>query len=272
MPQVVTGAPSAIQAVIFALVQGATELFPVSSVAHGVLLPTVLHWHINQAARAFLPFIVVLHLGTALALLIYFWRDWLDVFTHLHVFEVIVIGTVPAAVIGYIFEHPLRSLFAAPLSAAIFLLVNGAVLWAGDRKRHQAGERTIEDLTTMQAFWVGVWQATALIPGISRSGVTLVASLHQNLKEEEAARLAFLLATPIIAGAGVLEVPKLGGMSSAVIGPAVIGGVVAGIVAYASTAILMRYFRTREINALRPFSIYCWVVGALSVVLVGAGL
>ncbi len=267
--------PTHAQAVILGLLQGATELFPVSSVGHGVLLPSLLHWTLNQASPAFLPFLVVLHLGTALGLLLYFLADWIEAFRHLRILWLLIVGTVPAGIIGLVLNKALSHLFATPAVAGVFLLVNGVMLFLGDRRRAQAGAgKALGELRASQAFWVGIWQATALIPGISRSGVSLVAGLRQGLREDEAARFAFLLATPVIGGAGLLEVPKLlhthGGPG--VLSTAALGGVVAGVAAVASTAILMRYFKQREVQALRPFAIYCWVAGAVGLVLLGLGL
>ncbi|HVB09338.1 MAG TPA: undecaprenyl-diphosphate phosphatase [Bacillota bacterium] len=265
--------PTHVQAILLGLLQGATELFPVSSVGHGVLVPSLLHWGINQASASFLPFLVVLHLGTALGLLLYFLNDWIDAFRHLRILWLLIIGTVPAGIIGLVLNKPLTALFASPLVAAVFLLVNGGMLYLGDRRRAVSGAKSIEHLRAGQAFWIGIWQAAALIPGISRSGATLVAGLRQGLREEEAARFAFLLATPVIAGAGLLEVPKLlHDRGQGILSTAAMGGVVAGLAAVLSTAILMRYFKQREVQALRPFAIYCWIAGAVSLVLLAVGL
>jgi undecaprenyl-diphosphatase len=265
--------PTHAQALILGLLQGATELFPVSSVGHGVLLPSLLHWNLDQSSPAFLPFLVVLHLGTALGLLLYFLPDWIEAFRHLRILWLLIVGTVPAGIIGLLLNKPLARLFASPLVAAVFLIVNGLVLYLGDRRRARAGTRALAELRASQAFWVGIWQAAALIPGISRSGASLVAGLRQGLREDEAARFAFLLATPVIGGAGLLEVPKLlhdgghGGLTTAAA-----GGVVAGLAAVVSTAILMRYFKRREVEALRPFAVYCWVAGVAALLLLAAGL
>jgi undecaprenyl-diphosphatase len=264
--------PTHMQAAILGLVQGATELFPVSSVGHGVLLPSLLHWAVNQASPAFLPFLVVLHLGTALGLLLYFLSDWIDAFRHLRVLWLLIVGTVPAGVIGLVLNKPLTQLFASPAVAGAFLIVNGFMLYLGDRQRAQPGAKGLAQLRAGQAFWVGIWQATALIPGISRSGASLVAGLRHGLREEEAARFAFLLATPVIGGAGLLEVPKLlHDRGQGILTTAALGGVVAGVAAVISTAILMRYFRRREVAALRPFAVYCWLAGAVSLALLALG-
>lgn len=271
---------TALQAVVFGLVQGLTELFPVSSVGHGVLLPAMLGWHIDQESPTFLPFLVVLHLGTALALLAYFWREWWQLIggaliahdalaqRHRRVFWLLVIGTIPAVIFGGLLEKRLALLFGAPTVAAVMLLVNAALLFWGDRRLRRAGTWRADELKPVQALGIGVWQSTALIPGISRSGAAMVGGLGAGLNNEEAARFSFLLATPVILGAGVLEVPKLlqhgtGGQ----MGVALLGGLVAAVAAYVSTAILMRYFRRREVNALAPFAVYCLVVGVAALVI-----
>jgi undecaprenyl-diphosphatase len=276
---------STFHALALAVLQGITELFPISSLGHTVILPALLGWRLDQAAPAFLPLIVVLHLGTATALLLYFRRDWLFVlfgFVGSDVWRdpaarearrllgLIVVATLPAVVLGFAFEKLVRGLFASPVVAAVFLIVNGFLLLIGDRMRDRADsagrarERPLATLSWRGALAVGLWQCTAFVPGISRSGAAMVGGLFSGLHHAEAARFSFLIATPIIAGAAVLEVPKLlalpgGGFS----GLAVVAGILAGITAYASTAFLMHYFRRHDFDeALVPFAIYCWVAGA----------
>jgi undecaprenyl-diphosphatase len=278
-----------LQAVFFALVQGVSELFPVSSLGHAVILPAVLRWHVDQDALQFLPFLVVLHVGTATALLIYFWREWWGLLLALfgrgeavderrHLIALLVIGTLPAVVLGFVFEHPLRHLFGSPAAAAFFLIVNGFVLYGGEHLRRRAlaarDRRELGDANWRDALAVGLWQTLAFLPGISRSGATIVGGLLAGLRHEDAARFSFLLATPIIAGAAVLEIPKLRHLPAAAGNAAVSGGtlwiagLVAGVTAYASTAFLMRYFRNREESpALDPFAYYCWAAGVLALVL-----
>jgi undecaprenyl-diphosphatase len=267
---------SALQAIVIALVQGATELFPVSSLGHAVVLPALLNWHIDQHAPSFLPFLVMLHLGTATALVLYFWRDWwmlaLGVLglTDAHqasesrrVFVLIVIATIPAVIVGFLLETFFRNLFGTPVVAAIFLLVNGALLLFGEKLRGR-GRRPLSDLTTIDALTIGCWQCTALIPGISRSGATIVGGLLRGVDHEGSAHFSFLIATPIILGATVLEVPKLlhVGTPPGVFGVSALAAVVAGVAAFASTAFLMRYFRQHDSWALNPFAYYCFAVGA----------
>jgi undecaprenyl-diphosphatase len=270
---------TALQAILISLVQGLTELFPVSSLGHAVILPRLLGWPVDQKAPDFLPFLVVLHLGTALALFLYFWRDWKDFLLAAlvnksgaahnkdrHLFFLVCVATVPAAVIGFALEHTLKGFFGAPTLAAVFLVINGFVLWSGERLKH-AGRHTLEQLGWKTALIIGAFQALALIPGISRSGVTMVGGLIAGLRHEDSARFSFLLATPVIAGAGVLEVPKLLHSGSSIGGLAVLSGLIAGVTAYASVAVLMRYFKKHEFNALMPFAWYCWIAGGLSIIL-----
>lgn len=252
-----------------------TELFPVSSLGHAVILPLLCGWHLNQTSPEFLPFLVALHLGTAAALMGYFWRDWRDFAlaiinpqtTHSYndrqVFMLVCVATLPAVIIGFVLEHPLRNLFSSPTTAAFFLIINGLILYAGDMMRH-TGIKTIEQIDWKSALAIGACQALALIPGLSRSGVAMVGGVLVGLRYHDLARFSFLLATPIIVGAGVLEVPKLLHSGSNIGGLAILSGIIAGIIAYVSTALLMYYFKETEINALRPFAIYCWVAGSLA--------
>ncbi len=260
-----------------ALVQGLTELFPVSSLAHSILIPALIHLRIDRAAPWFLPFIVVLHVGTATALLAYFWRDWWEILKSLvrtrgratesqsRLFWLLVLGTLPAGLLGLVLEKWVRSLFAGFTVAAVFLILNGVGLWVGDRlKRRQGARRNLETLRPSEALLIGLAQATALIPGISRSAATLVTGLGAGLDYEAAARFSFLLATPIIGAAGLLEVPKLflhHTGAGAFLGSILLAGIVAGLCAGFSIWFLMRYFRLREVTALTPFAVYCVVMG-----------
>lgn len=265
-----------IQSLLVAILQGATELFPVSSLGHAVILPRLLGWAVDQKDPAFLPFLVVLHLGTAVALFIYFWREWVGFATAIlgrgknvqqerRIFGLICIATLPAVIIGFALEHILRGFFGAPVLAALFLIINGGILFVGERIKH-AGRKSLTDLSWGKAFAIGAAQALALIPGISRSGATMVGGVLAGLTHKDAARFSFLLATPVIAGAGVLEVPKLLKLRDTLsfdMGAMVMAGVVAGVTAYLSTWFLMRYFKQHEVQALNPFAYYCWAVGAL---------
>jgi undecaprenyl-diphosphatase len=267
-----------LQALIIAILQGATELFPVSSLGHAVVLPALLRWGINQRSPEFLPFLVMLHLGTATALLVYFWRDWWALASGVlglrdahtakearRVFMLVVIATIPAVIVGFLLEKYVRSLFGSPVVAAAFLVVNGGLLLFGERLRGR-GQRALSNLTPLDALLIGCWQCTALIPGISRSGATMVGGLLRGINHEGAAHFSFLIATPIILGATVLEVPKLlhESIPPGVLNMSIIVAVVAGITAFLSTAFLMRYFRQHDNMALNPFAYYCILAGGLS--------
>jgi len=279
-----------LQALLIALLQGTTELFPVSSLGHAVVLPALVGWNIDQHAPDFLPFLVVLHIGTATALLAYFWRDWLGIALAVLGFAtpderaygrrlllLIIVATIPAVIVGFALEHWLRQLFGSPRVAASFLIVNGVLLFTGERLRRRAVQRTgthaldaLDELGMLDALIIGIWQCTALIPGISRSGATMVGGLLRGLQHDASAHFSFLIATPVIAGAAVLEVPKLlhhaegaPGISSL----SILAGIVAGITAWISTAILMRYFKRHDFKALDPFAYYCVAIGAVSLAL-----
>jgi undecaprenyl-diphosphatase len=272
---------STLHAIALAILQGVTELFPISSLGHAVIVPPLFGWSIDQRSPEFLPFVVVLHIGTAVALLAYFWREWLNLGLGFvdwrrtnaadarHAFWLIVIATIPAVVIGFVAEKLVRGLFASPLIAALFLIVNGFVLLVGDRLRRRDrrapdGWGTQHPLSWKGALGIGFWQCLAFVPGLSRSGAAIVGGLMNGLHHEEAAHFSFLIATPIIAGAAVLEVPKLLALPGHGISLlAVLCGVVAGVTAYLSTAFLMRYFRRFDFDdALVPFAVYCWFAGA----------
>lgn len=264
------------QALLTAVLQGLTELFPVSSLGHAVLLPLILGWNIDQNAPYFLPFLVVLHLGTAAALLLYFWRDWVGLLRAVvgrcppeerrrqrQLILLIVVATIPAVVLGFSFERAIRLLFGSPAVAAAFLIVNGSVLYAAERLRRRGSSQPLESMSWRGALIIGLLQSTALLPGISRSGATMVGGLLVGLHHKEAARFSFLIATPIIIGAAVLEVPKLLAEGSGINATAWLAGLVAGITAFLSIAFLMRYFRRHDFEALDPFAYYCWAVGAI---------
>jgi len=275
---------SALHAIVLAVLQGVTELFPISSLGHAVIVPRLFGWPVDQHAPDFLPFIVVLHLGTAIALLLYFWRDWrfiLEGLTGLggrdersaaearRLLYLVILATLPAAVVGFAFEKWVRNLFASPLVAALFLIANGFLLLLGDRLRDRASTDNRDRLNALgwqRALLIGIWQCAAFIPGISRSGATMVGGLAAGLHHTDAAHFSFLIATPIIAGAAVLEIPKLHALPGGGLTPLVIlAGIVAGITAYLSIAFLMRYFRRHNFDdALVPFAIYCWVAGTIA--------
>ncbi len=273
-----------IEAVAVAILQGATELFPVSSLGHAVVVPALLKSGLDQSAPEFLPFLVLLHVGTAVALLAFFWRDWLALFRGVlgvggssragesrRLLVNIVVATLPAVVVGGLLEHQLRRLFDSPLVVSGFLVVNGLLLIGCERLRGRStvSTRPLATLGTRDALVIGVWQCLALIPGLSRSGATIVGGLLRGFDHAAAAHFSFLIATPIIIGATVLEVPKLlrASVPAGVFATASIAAVVAGITALASTWILMRLFRRHDSWSLAPFGVYCIVFGAFGLAL-----
>ncbi len=329
-----------IQTLVLSLLQGVTELFPISSLGHTVVIPGLLGWTSLVQSPQFLPIIVAFHLGTSIALVLYFWRDWWHVARTLvqsvlqaevkrgdasWVSWLIIFGCTPAGLLGVLLEKPLKHLFASPLIAATFLFINGMLLLMGEQWRrratagtlkgrvqqsmlaqpaHQLGlppekraalglpprswereqrslavaetlplplahhhphaTRPLESLTWKEAILIGLAQALALIPGISRSGATMVAGLGVGLSHEDAAHYAFLLGTPLIAAAALLEVPQLAGAFGASIILVVVGMVLSGLAAYLSTKFLMHYFET---GRLHPFAFYCMGLGGISLIL-----
>lgn len=259
------------QALIISILQGVTELFPISSLGHTVVLPAMLGWGQIEKSSNFLPLVVTMHLGTAVALLAYFWRDWYDfaksivgrngdrTFFDRRLFLLLIIATIPAAVIGFLFEKILRQAFSTPMLAAIFLIVNGIILLVGERMRREDGSISLDELTWEGALAIGFAQATALIPGISRSGVTVLGGIIVGMKHSDAARFAFLMATPIIFGAAGHQIPKLDHHAFGWL--AVMAFVVSGVFAYGSTVFLMRYFKNHDNGALNPFAYYCAIFG-----------
>ena len=264
---------TSLQAIILAIVQGITELFPISSLGHAVLLPALLHWNVDENAEGFLPFLAVMHLGTAIALLGYFWRDWVGFAGSVvrfgdpagaadrRLFWRVVVATIPAVIIGFVFERKLKAGFGAPVLAAAFLVANGVMLFAAERLR-RGGERRLDQLSWLQATTIGFWQCLALIPGMSRSGATMAGGYICGLNHEDSARFSFLTATPIILGAVALEAPKLLKHHSAFGATAALAGVVAGVTALVSVWALMRWFKTHEVRGFDPFALYCALAGA----------
>ena len=272
------------QAIVLGVIQGIAEPFPISSLGHSVVLPEVFGWNIHQNDDYFLAFLVATHCATALVLFVFFWDDWKRILgglwrslrgrsgpadTDARLGWLLVIGTIPAGILGLALEHPLRTLFASAEVAAIFLAVNGALLLVFERLRRRAPQpddwrgdgdpRIARTLSFKQAAAIGTAQAAALIPGISRSGVTMGGGLLTGLSNEDAARFAFLLATPIIGAAGVLKLPELmGSAGDGVRGQALVGAIAAGVTTWFAVRFLLRFFRS---NRLTPFGIYCLAAG-----------
>jgi undecaprenyl-diphosphatase len=268
------------QAVILGLVQGVSELFPISSLGHSVILPSLFGWNIHQNAPYFLTFLVALHLATALVLLGFFWQDWVRIVKGLgrslrdreitdpdaKLGWLLVIGTIPAGLLGLLLQDSLRKLFASPEYASIFLALNGLMLYGAELLRRRApveeeddDERIAKTVGWWQSFTVGAAQSIALIPGFSRSGAAMGGSLLVGLSHKDAARFAFLLATPLILAAAALKLPELAGSEgNGVRGQALVGALCSALTAYLSVRFLMRYFETRT---LMPFAIYCGCAG-----------
>ena len=333
-----------LEAAVVGLVQGVSELFPVSSLGHNVLIPALVggSWakdlNVADANSPYLAFIVGMHVATAIALLIYFWRDWVRIisgfFSSIRHREVqtrdqrmawmIVLATIPVGLVGVVADKPFREVFGKPIVAGVFLIINGVILYCGERfrpassiradqeiaaqrqqalmpapagvrrqpvpagpgmarqARHASGQQAVRQEELVQAIQaderlsrmgylraliIGSSQILALLAGISRDGVTMVTGMSRGLSREDAARFAFLLATPVILAAGVLELPKLTGPEGhGIHGQILVGSILSGVGAYVSVRFLMRYFQTRT---LTPFAIYCFVFGLLAVVYLG---
>ncbi|MCW2907212.1 MAG: bacA [Actinomycetia bacterium] len=329
-----------LEAAVVGLVQGVSEMFPVSSLGHNVLIPAIIggSWardlNVSATESPYLAFIVGLHVATAIALLIYFWRDWIRIiggfFSSIRDRRVrtedqklawmIILATIPVGIVGLLFEHAFRVIFGKPIIAGIFLAVNGVILIAGERYRSRAsraadaviaaerdpgliqarepelvaagrspagaharaGDRTVRQQEQAEAIQadrrlaqmgypravvVGSAQILALLAGISRDGVTMVAGMARGLSREDAARFAFLLATPVILAAGALKIPDLlGPLGSGIRGQILLGSVLSGVGAYLSVRFLLRYLRTRT---LTPFGVYCLIAGVASVLYLG---
>jgi undecaprenyl-diphosphatase len=269
------------QALLLGILQGASEFLPISSSGHLVLVPWLLNWPTPG-----LTFDAVVHWGTAAAVVAYFWRDWVILAGaairtlretgffgknpvsggaeppqgSARLAWLILLGTIPAAVIGYLFDDFFETMFARPVAAAGFLLVTAALLAASERIGRR--EHGVDSLTWLDALLVGLAQALAIFPGVSRSGATIAAGLTRNLKRKPAARFSFLLATPIILGAGLFKLVDLveaGGLAAQA-SALVVGFVAAGVVGYGCIHFLMRYLEQRR---LYPFAVYCAAAGTL---------
>ena len=280
---------SYIQAIILGAVQGITELFPISSLGHSIIIPALLKWNFNQNTESFLIFLVATHSATALVLFFFYFKDWkriiIGFFKSLKERKInnnpdaklawlLIAGTIPAGLVGLIFEKKLSQLFSMPLYVSIFLILNGVMLFIAEflikkaKKAENAQDpdkRIAGELSFWQSTKIGFMQVLALIPGFSRTGSAITGGLLVGLSREDAVRFSFLLATPIIGAAAVLELPKLlksGNMQS--IDVAIVGAIAAAIAAYLSVKSLTKYFKTNKLN---PFAIYCVAVGVLSLMI-----
>jgi len=288
---------SYLQAVILGLLQGITELFPISSLGHTVIFPALFGWRDVVAAQSqsesfFLAFLVGMHVATALALLLYFRDLWIRIirgfFVTLRTRRIetsderlawlLIVATIPAGIVGLAFEHVFRTVFAKPLAAATFLVINGLILFVGDAARRRAEAyqpvgapgaarapaRRLDTLDFRESGVIGVAQVFALFAGISRSGITMVAGLVRGLDYEDAARFSFLLATPVILAAGIYKLPDLlGHNGDGVRSQILVGSIAAGVAAYLAVRFLMRYFETRK---LWPFAVYCILFGGAMII------
>jgi undecaprenyl-diphosphatase len=307
-----------VEAIVVGALQGVSELFPVSSLGHSILLPAWLggQWQADLTMNKDSPYLAVLvamHVATALALVLFYWRDWVRIITGLltsirdrevrtpdqRLGWLLVLATIPVGLAGLLLESALRDFLGKPVPSAIFLALNGGVLLAAERfsrPDHDADvdprrteetidfsaeetmimravtvdestDRRLAKLSVREAVLVGAAQIFALLPGISRSGITMVAGLRRGLSHEDAARFSFLLATPVILAAGVLKLPTLfTPQNQASLGPAIVGSLVSGVGAYISIRFLTKYFETRT---LKPFAIYCMVAGICSLIFFG---
>jgi undecaprenyl-diphosphatase len=309
-----------LEAIVIGALQGVTELFPVSSLGHSVLIPALIggSWardlNVSAPESPYLAFIVGLHVATACALLIFFWRDWVRIINGLYtsiryrrvestnerLAWMLIVATIPVGISGLVLEHTFRTVLGRPIPAAIFLTLNGLVLYGAERLRRRASTVTktpalvarerngavfastsasapnlidehndpegsderIASRSFGSAVLIGSAQILALLPGISRSGVAMAAGLLKGLSHEDAARFSFLLATPVIFAAGMLKLPDLfGPLGNGIRGQVVAGSIASGVCAYLAVRFLTRYFETRT---LTPFAIYCGIAGLVS--------
>jgi undecaprenyl-diphosphatase len=266
-----------VQALIMGIAQGLTEFLPISSSGHLVLVPYLAGW--DDAFITSLPFSVMLHLGTLAALLIYFWRDWLRIVpAGIRVLRkrslagspegrlawLIAVTVVPASVLGVLFEHTIEASLRTPGIVAVLLVTGAGIMWLADRWGRKV--RSEEELGFPGALGIGMAQALSLAPGVSRSGITISAGLFAGLTREAAARFAFLMATPIIAGAGLWELRTIvsGGEGYEVpIAPLLVGMTAALVSGLVAIGFLLRYLRTRSLGV---FVVYRLVLAAIVVV------
>ena len=296
---------STFQAIVLGILQGATELFPVSSLGHTVVFPHLFGWDTLVRSQSkpesfWLAFVVMLHVGSAIGLLIYFWRDWIDIIRAFFVSLrrmistrtwgvtetpterlawLIVVASIPTGILGVALEHTIRVALAKPLAASIFLIVNGGILLGAEQFRKRAevrelalregvkedGFRRLDTLEYKEAAVIGTAQSAALVAGISRDGMCMTTGLARGLDNSDSARYAFLLATPIILAAGLYKLPDLMGHlgDHGVRGASVIAAVFAAVTGILTVHFLTRYFKHRN---LIPFGIYCVLFGAAMVI------
>ena len=267
--------------IILSIVQGISELFPISSLGHSIIIQSLLNIHVTSNSSFFLPFIVSLHIGTAVALIIFFYKEWKQIVIALFRTAIkgkitndkvenfawkLVVATIPVGIIGILFESFVKKIFESPLIASIFLTINGIILYLGEKLiKSNKGYKSIEDISFFDSIIIGISQIFALLPGISRSGASMVAGLFYKLNHEDAAYFSFMLATPVIFAAGALEIPSLFFIHS----PnaflyALIGAIISGITAYFAVKFLMKYF---EKGTLKPYAYYSIIAGLISLII-----
>ncbi len=271
-----------IQAIILGIVQGATEFIPVSSSAHLVLVPWALGW-----PSPGLAFDTMLHWGTLAAVLAYFWRDWIAIIkgffrslgqagpwssapggrladANNRLGWAIMIGTIPAVILGFLFEDFFESLFSSPTAVGAFLIVTAAILAISEQLGRRV--RSLDRITIIDSLVIGLAQAAAIAPGISRSGATIAAGMGRGLTRDAAARFSFLLGTPVILGAGFLQLFDLlqGAEANTTWPVAIAGMLMAAVVGYLCIKFLLAYLQR---GSLYVFAVYCALVG-LAVVIV----
>ncbi len=270
------------QAAVLGAFQGLSELFPISSLGHSVLIPSLVGWRLDQRDNSFLLFLVATHFATAVVLFWFFRNDWRRIidgfFRSLKEREIkaadadarlawmLVVGTIPAGVLGLLFEDRLKTLLAFAQATALVLVLNGLMLLLAERLRKNGGvqheshdDARIAKLSWMQTVKIGLLQAIALIPGFSRTGATITGGLLVGLSHEDAARFSFLLATPIIGAAAALKLPELLSKGQRIaVEPILVGAVFSAVAAWLTVRFLTRYFETKT---LKPFASYCLAVG-----------
>jgi undecaprenyl-diphosphatase len=298
------------EALVVGLIQGVTELFPVSSLGHNVLLPALVggSWaqdlNVSKPESPYLAFIVGMHVATALAMIIYFWRDWARIIggfltsvrdrrivtADQRLAWLIIFASIPVGIAGLALEHLFRVVFSKPIPTALFLAVNGVILLAGERKRRQsqssysgyssqtapaerqgeiaravAADRRLSAMGVGPAILIGASQILALLPGISRDGIVTVTGMFRGISREDAVRFSFLLSAPVILAAGMLKVPDLlGPLGNGIRGQVLVGSLLSGVGAYISVRFLVRYFA--KSRSLTPFAVYCLAAGLGSVI------
>jgi undecaprenyl-diphosphatase len=297
-----------LEAIVVGAFQGVTELFPVSSLGHSILVPALVggRWahdlNVSASESPYLAFIVGLHVATAVALLVFFWRDWLRIVAGFvsslryrrlrtpgeRLAWLLIVGTIPVGICGLLLEHLFRTTLGRPVPAAAFLIANGVVLYGAELLRRRAdvtlpapattaadgpdsardvdaaADTRLAQMSLGRATLIGSAQVLALLPGLSRSGVTMAAGLLRGLSHEDAARFSFLLATPVILAAGALKIPDLvGPLGAGIHGPIIAGSIASFVSAYLAVRFLTRYFETRT---LTPFAVYCVLFGTASLI------